>query len=45
METETKTRIQTKVKTRSETKAFLGRVATGCNLAHIGVAWVDSKYA
>ena len=39
-----KTRIQTKVKTRSEIKVFLG-VVTGCNLDHIGVARVYSKYA
>ena len=38
------TGIQKEVKTR-ETKSSLGRVATGCNLDHIGVARVYSKYA
>ena len=33
-----KTRIQMKVKTRNEMKAFLSRMVTGCNLDHIGVA-------
>jgi hypothetical protein len=36
--------LQAKVKTRNETKAFLGR-ATGCNLDHIEAERVYSKYA
>jgi len=37
--------IEPKIKTRNGTKAFLDRVAIGCNLDHVEVARVYSKYA